>query len=85
VYTDVSALELAFDNGEVDTIVAALPSSSLDKYADKEGVANYFLPTLQSALVTVNPSHDFFKTPEARVAFLKSIDQERPFPSTRRR
>ena len=33
VYTDESALELAFDNGTVDTIVAALPSSSLDKYA----------------------------------------------------
>jgi peptide/nickel transport system substrate-binding protein len=75
VYTDESALELAFDNGTVDTIVASLPSSSLGKYADKADVANYFLPTLQGALVTVNSSHDFFKTPEARVAFLKSIDQ----------
>ncbi|CAN5581706.1 N/A [soil metagenome] len=75
VYTDESALELAFDNGSVDTVVAALPSSSLDKYAAKDGVANYFLPTLQGALVTVNSSHDFFKTPESRVAFLKSIDQ----------
>ncbi|TRW76969.1 ABC transporter substrate-binding protein [Mycolicibacterium sp. 018/SC-01/001] len=75
VYTDESALELAFDNGTVDTIVAALPSSSLDKYTTKDGVSNYFLPTLQGALVTVNPSHEFFKTPPARVAFLKSIDQ----------
>ena len=75
VYTDESALELAFDNSTVDTVVASLPSSSLGKYADKEGVSNYFLPTLQGAMVTVNPSHDFFKTPEARVAFLKSIDQ----------
>ena len=25
--------------------------------------------------MTVNPSHDFFKTPQARLAFLKSIDQ----------
>lgn len=75
VYTDGSALELAFDNGTVDTIVAALPSSSLDKYADKAEVSNYFLPTLQGSMVTVNSSHDFFKTPEARVAFLKSIDQ----------
>jgi peptide/nickel transport system substrate-binding protein len=75
VYTDESALELAFDNGTVDTIVASLPSSSLDKYAGKADVSNYFLPTLQGALVTVNPSHDFFKTADARVAFLKSIDQ----------
>ena len=54
VYTDESALELAFDNGTVDTIVAALPSSSLDKYATKDGVSNYFLPTLQGSMVTVN-------------------------------
>lgn len=75
VYTDESALELAFDKGTVDLIAAALPSSSLDKYAKATGVKNYFLPTLQGALVTVNPSHDFFKTPDARVAFLRSIDQ----------
>jgi peptide/nickel transport system substrate-binding protein len=75
VYTDESALELAFDNGTVDVIAAALPSSSLGKYENKEGVSNYFLPTLQGALVTVNPSHEFFKNADARVAFLKSIDQ----------
>ncbi|WP_099022441.1 ABC transporter substrate-binding protein [Mycolicibacterium palauense] len=76
VYTDESALELAFDNGTVDVIVAALPSSSLDKYADREGVSNYFLPTLQGAMVTVNPTHPFFAGADARVAFLKSIDQQ---------
>jgi len=75
VYTDESALELAFDKGTVDAIVAALPSSALDKYAKAKGVSNYFLPTLQGSLVTVNPSHDFFKAADARVAFLKSIDQ----------
>ena len=75
VYTDESALELAFDKGDVDTIVASLPSSSLDKYAAAASAANYFLPTLQSALVTVNPSKPFFSGVEARTAFLKSIDQ----------
>jgi peptide/nickel transport system substrate-binding protein len=77
VYTDESALELAFDKGTVDLIVAALPSSSLDKYSKAKGVKNYFLPTLQGALVTVNPSHAFFKDAAARVAFLKSIDQQK--------
>ena len=77
VYTDESGLELALDNGKVDTIVAALPSSSLDKYAKATGISNYFLPTLQGALVTVNPSHDFFAQADARVAFLKSLDQDK--------
>lgn len=74
VYTDESALELAYDKGTVDTIVAALPSSSLDKYSKAKGTSNYFLPTLQGSLVTVNSSHSFFSTAAARVAFLKSID-----------
>ncbi|PJI93535.1 ABC transporter substrate-binding protein [Luteimicrobium subarcticum] len=75
VYTDESALELGFDNGKVDAIVAALPSSSLDKYAKASYAANYFLPTLQGAMVTVNSSHAFFADADARVAFLQSIDQ----------
>jgi peptide/nickel transport system substrate-binding protein len=74
VYTDESALELAFDKGTVDLIAAALPSSSLGKYGKAKGVSNAFLPTLQGALVTVNSSHDFFASSTARVAFLKSID-----------
>ena len=77
VYTDESVLELAFDKGTVDTIVAALPSSSLAKYSKASGVKNYFLPTLQGSLVTVNPSHPFFSTSTARVAFLTSIDQQK--------
>ena len=75
VYTNESTLELAFDKGQVGAIVAALPSSSLDKYSKASYAANYFLPTLQGSLVTVNSSHPFFKTAAARVAFLKSIDQ----------
>jgi peptide/nickel transport system substrate-binding protein len=76
IYSDVSALQLAFDRGDVSTIVAALPSSSLSKYEDSKRYASVMLPTLQSALVTVNPTKPFFATKEARVAFLQSIDQK---------
>jgi peptide/nickel transport system substrate-binding protein len=76
IYSDVSALQLAFDRGDVSAVVAALPSSSLSKYEKSEQYASYMLPTLQSALVTLNPSRDFFRSKEARLAFLQSIDQE---------
>jgi peptide/nickel transport system substrate-binding protein len=76
IYTDVSALQLAFDRGDVSTIVAALPSSSLSKYENSKDYASYMLPTLQSALVTVNPTKSFFSTKAARLAFLQSIDQK---------
>ena len=75
VYTDESALELAFDNGTVDTIVAALPSSSLDKYAI-QGRGVELLPADAAGLAgdgELQPR--LLQDTEARVAFLKSIDQ----------
>ena len=76
IYTDASALELAFDSGDVDVIVSALPSSSLEKYSAADSVKNYFLPTFQASLVTLNSAMPFFQETEARIAFLKSLDQE---------
>ncbi|GAA0313472.1 ABC transporter substrate-binding protein [Kineococcus aurantiacus] len=76
IFTDASALQLAFDQGDVSAVVAALPSSSLKKYEGSDDYASYMLPTLQSALVTVNPTKEFFKSQQARLAFLQSIDQE---------
>lgn len=76
IYSDVSALQLAFDRGDVSAVVAALPSSSLSKYEDSTKYASSMLPTLQSALVTLNPSREFFSSKEARLAFLQSIDQK---------
>lgn len=77
VYSDASAIQLALDNGDVSAVVAALPSSSLAKYNENSAFNSDMLPTLQSALLTLNPSLDFFSTKEARTAFLQSIDQEK--------
>ncbi|GAB3083402.1 ABC transporter substrate-binding protein [Pedococcus soli] len=76
VYDDVSSLQLAIDNGDVSVSVANLPSSSLKKYQDSQTVASYFLPTIQSAMIFMNPSKDFFAKQEARTAFLQSINQK---------
>jgi peptide/nickel transport system substrate-binding protein len=80
VYNDASALQLAFDGGDVSAIVAALPSSSLSKYESSTSFDSYLLPTLQSALVTLNPSRDFFKGREARTAFMQFLDREKLIP-----
>jgi peptide/nickel transport system substrate-binding protein len=76
VFNDVSALQLAFDKGDVSAIVSALPSSSLTKYNNNAAFNSDMLPTLQGALITVNPSKSFFKDAPARLAFMKSIDQK---------
>ncbi|ONH31856.1 ABC transporter substrate-binding protein [Pseudofrankia asymbiotica] len=75
VYTDASALELAFDKGDVHLVVNALPSSAIPRYADKN-VDNYFLPQLAAAQITTNPNKDFFATQEARMAYLQAINRD---------
>jgi peptide/nickel transport system substrate-binding protein len=77
VYTDVSALELAFDKGDVSMIAAALPSSAMSKYEKSSFANSYLLPTLQDALITVNPSKSFFATKDARTAFMSAIDKSK--------
>ncbi|ADP81628.1 ABC transporter substrate-binding protein [Pseudofrankia inefficax] len=75
VYTDVSALELAFDKGDVQLLVNALPSSAIPRYASRP-VDNYFLPMMATAQITTNPNKDFFATQPARMAYLQSINQK---------
>ncbi len=74
IYTEESALELAFDKGDVDLIVNALPASSIPRYDGK--ATNYFLPVFASALITTNPNKAFFKTKEARLAYMQAINQK---------
>jgi peptide/nickel transport system substrate-binding protein len=76
VFDDVSALQLAIDNGDVSVSVSNLPSSSLPKYQKSKDVNSYFLPTIQSAMIFVNPSKPFFAEQKARTAFLQAIDQK---------
>jgi peptide/nickel transport system substrate-binding protein len=77
VYNDVSALQLALEQGDVAGAVNALPSSNLKRYQSMSSVNNYFLPTLGAALLTLNPSKDFFRGQPARMAFLQMIDQQK--------
>lgn len=77
VYTEVSAVELAFDKGDIDMLTNVLPSSSISRYESKAGVSSYFLPMLTAALVTTNPNKSFFKTQAARTAYMQAIDRDK--------
>jgi peptide/nickel transport system substrate-binding protein len=77
VYTEVSAVELALDKGDIDMVTNVLPSSSIKRYESNSGVSNYFLPMLTAALITTNPNKDYFKTQQARTAYMQAIDQNK--------
>jgi peptide/nickel transport system substrate-binding protein len=76
VYTETSAMELAFQKGAIDLIVGddAPPSSAIPMYTNNSSVNSYFLPMYTATLVTVNPNRPFFATQKARMAFLEAIN-----------
>ncbi len=70
VYNDVSALQLALDNGDVAGAVNALPSSNLKRYQSLSSVTNHFLPTLGgAALLTLNPQQGLLPHPTGAGGF----------------
>jgi peptide/nickel transport system substrate-binding protein len=76
VYTQASAMELAFQKGDVNLIVGdnAPPSSAIPQYASDSSVNSYFLPMYTATLITTNPNRPFFRTQKARIAFLEAIN-----------
>ena len=74
VYSDVSALQLALDQGDIDAIVGALPSQAQTAYAADDTKATYQLPTFQVAMMQLNPNRPFFATTEARLAMRAALD-----------
>lgn len=76
VYTQVSAMELAFQKGAVDLIVGdnEPPSSAISQYTNNSSVSSYFLPMYTATLITLNPNRQFFSSQQARTAFLQAID-----------
>ena len=76
IYTEVSAMELAFQKGAIDLIVGdnSPPSSSISRYESDSSVNSYFLPMDTGTFIDTNQNRPFFSTRKARVAFLQDID-----------
>lgn len=78
VYKDVSALQLAVNNGDVAAVVGAIPANAQGDYANKQKDLQVFnLPTFQVGVVYMNPNRAFMKTAAARHAFYQAIDWQR--------
>jgi|SRR4051794_471435 len=74
VYSDVSALQLALDEGTIDAIVGALPSQAQSSYAKDDSKSTYQLPTFQVALMQLNSNRPFFAGTDARLAMRAALD-----------
>lgn len=74
VYTDTSAMQLALNNGALDAVISALPSSALGAYEHQTKLKVYRLPTMQVGVLYMNPHKSFLATPAARKAMFESVD-----------
>lgn len=74
VYTNSSALQLALNNGAIDAVISALPSSALGAYEHQTKLKVYRLPTMQVGVLYMNPHKSFLATPAARKAMFESVD-----------
>jgi peptide/nickel transport system substrate-binding protein len=78
VYTEATAMELAFQKGAVDLIVGddAPPSSAISQFSKNSSFSSYFLPMLTGTFIDANENRPFFSTQKARVAFMQDIDSK---------
>lgn len=74
VYTDTSAMQLALNNGALDAVISALPSSALGGYEKQTKLKVYRLPTMQVGVLYMNSHKPFLATTAARKAMFESVD-----------
>lgn len=74
VYTNTSALQLALNNGAIDAVISALPSSALGAYEHQTKLKVYRLPTMQVGVLYMNPHRSFLATAAARKAMFESVN-----------
>ncbi|SNT48624.1 ABC transporter substrate-binding protein [Rhodococcoides kyotonense] len=76
VYSDVSAMQLAFNNGDLAALVGSVPSAAQGDYAERDDVASYRLPTYQTGFIHTNMNRPFFADRETRMAFKKLLEPQ---------
>ena len=74
VYTDTSAMQLALNNGALDAVISALPSSALGAYEKQTKLKVYRLPTMQVGVLYMNSHKSFLATAAARKAMFEAVD-----------
>lgn len=76
VYTEISAMQLELENGDLHALLSAVPTASRDGYLDSETLEAYPLPSFQVGVAYFNPNRPLLETAEARTALFEGIDWE---------
>ncbi|WP_258933533.1 ABC transporter substrate-binding protein [Nesterenkonia pannonica] len=74
VYTEISAMQLELEQGDLHALLQGVPSSSRGDYTDDEALSAFALPSYQLSNFLMNPNQEILSDPEARVALFEGID-----------
>ncbi|QCB92736.1 ABC transporter substrate-binding protein [Cellulomonas shaoxiangyii] len=74
VYTEISAMQLELEKGDLHALLSAVPTASRQKYLDSEELEAYALPSFQVGVLYMNPNRPLLADAEARRTLFEGID-----------
>ncbi|MBD7919942.1 ABC transporter substrate-binding protein [Cellulomonas sp. Sa3CUA2] len=74
VYTEISAMQLELERGDLHALLAAVPTASRQKYLDSQDLAAYALPSFQVGVLYMNPNRPLLADAAARRTLFEGID-----------
>ncbi|WP_432501011.1 ABC transporter substrate-binding protein [Kineococcus arenarius] len=74
VYTEISAMQLELENGDLHALLSAVPTASRQKYLDSEDLEAYPLASFQVGVMYMNPNRELLQDAADRRTLFEGID-----------
>ncbi|SKC81270.1 ABC transporter substrate-binding protein [Krasilnikoviella flava] len=74
VYTEISAMQLELESGDLHALLSGVPTASRQKYLDSEALEAFALPSFQVGVMYMNPNRDLLADAESRRTLFEGID-----------
>jgi len=74
VYTEISAMQLELENGDLHALLSGVPTASRQKYLDSDSLEAFALPSFQVGVMYMNPNRELLADAEARRTLFEGID-----------
>ena len=74
VYTEISAMQLELESGDLHALLSAVPTASREGYLSSDDLEAYSLASFQVGVLYMNPNRDLLASPEARRTLFEGID-----------
>ncbi|MBO3095526.1 ABC transporter substrate-binding protein [Cellulomonas dongxiuzhuiae] len=74
VYTEISAMQLELERGDLHALLSAVPTASRQKYLDSQDLEAHALPSFQVGVLYMNPNRPLLADATARRTLFEGID-----------